>query len=175
MAEYRTHEQVATFVEPHPAPAPVVEVEAHEITPADIGAVWAPTESRLTADSISAKDRAVALNMRLLPLAALAMGVAMLGVLLFVAAVTVLGLPAIVGPMFDRVLVFLLAMVVVFWLGWRAESDKEWMHSHAGVERHRISTAAEVYRTKLQLDADIAQKRLETSLKLIGVDDYDTD
>lgn len=162
----RTHE--ANFVAAHPQ-RPLMQPPA--IDQIDISPVWSPTASRAR-DSISAVDRAKAHNLRMVPVYALIFAVALLAVVAYSLLIYFLDQPGAPWAL-DRILIFLAVLSSLGLVAHINGSRTDYQHTHAGVERHRITTAAEVYIAQIEATAEVQREALRANLALLSADEHD--
>lgn len=124
-----------------------------DLEPVNVAPVFEPVRDS-TRDSVSAQDRAWGYVIRLIPLGLVAVGVAILGVLAFVWATAYMGYHT---TTLERTLAFLACLVAVYATAAVMLNRTDYQHSRAGVERHRISTAADL--RKHEIDALLALRR----------------
>jgi hypothetical protein len=136
----------------------VVPIPATDIAPA-MQATTSPSR-----DSVSAVDRANGFNRRMLLPMAMVIILALVGVLFWSLTLTMLDVGQVAPWMLDRVLVFLSIVGGMGMVVWAKANRVDHDHTHAGVERHRITTAAEVRRVELQ--AELQQRQMATEAML---------
>ena len=138
---------------PDPAPAPVAVVDAQPIQITDTSAAWGGVASP-TRDSVSAVDRARAFQIRQAPVYIAGVGVALAGTL----AYTLVALAADIGAPWaaDRLLV-----------SHHRANVTDYEHTHAGTERLRIRTAADVRRAELDAELKLRLAALDAQIRLI--------
>lgn len=134
-----------------------------DLEPVNVSPVFEPVRDG-TRDSLSAQDRAWGYTIRLIPLGLVALGVAILGVLAFVWATAYLGYHT---STLERTLAFLTCLVAVFATAAVMLNRTDYQHSRAGVERHRITTAADLRKHEIDALLTLRREALRTSLKLI--------
>ena len=154
------------FVAAHPDPVelPPATVEAQPIQITDTSAAWGGVASP-TRDSVSARDRAVAFQIRQIPIYVAGVGVALAGTL----AYTLIALAADIGAPWaaDRLLVFLGLAVVALLVSHHRANVTDYEHTHAGTERLRIRTAADVRRAELDAELKLRLAALDAQMRLI--------
>ena len=128
-------------------------VAAIDLQPVNVSPVFEPVRDG-TRDSVSAQDRAIGYVIRLTPFLALAIGLALLG---FVAFMLVTSWFGVTTSAIERLFVFLLCLMGCFGVFAVTMNKTDYQHSRAGVERHRISTAADL--RKHEIDALLALRR----------------
>lgn len=151
----------------------VIRIDAPPGDLADVSGVWTPVASG-SRDSTSAEDRAWALLWRTLPAYVIVLLAGFAGVLIWTWASWQWDL----GHAPYHVEKFLLWLILVAGLGvrvWGTESSRDWAHTHAGVERHRIDKAAQVRIAEVQVEADLKRKALAATLKMLEARDNDSD
>ena len=162
-----SHRDYRTFV---PAAAPgiqqwrepetidVIPIPATDITPA-----MKPTASQ-SKDSVSAQDRAKGFNTRMVFPMALTVVLGLVGALFWTLTLAMLDVGQVAPFMLDRVLVFLAIVGGMGLTVWTKANQVDHDHTHAGVERHRITTAAEV--RKVEVQAELQQRQMATEAML---------
>jgi hypothetical protein len=141
-----------------PGTIDVIPIPATDITPA-MQATTSPSR-----DSISAVDRANGFNRRMILPMALTVVLALVGVLFWSLTLAMLDVGQIAPYMLDRVLVFLAIVGGFGFTVWTRANQVDHDHSHSGVERHRISTAAEI--RKVEVQAELQQRQMATEAML---------
>ena len=135
---------------------------------ADLSRAWQATTSP-SRDSVSAQDRAKAHLLRSIPV--------FVTVFLLSGAVTVLyAIVAMVAGVgvaggLDRLFVFLFALAAMGFVAYGQESKREYEHSHAGVERLRVTAAVEIRQAEISAELQLRTAALSAQLRLLGVDD----
>ena len=162
------------FVAAHPDPVekPPATVDVTPIQMTDTSAAWAGVASP-TRDSISAVDRARAFQIRQIPIYIAGVGVALAGTL----AYTLIALAADIGAPWaaDRLLVFLGLAVAALLVSHHRASVTDFQHTHAGVERLRVQTAADVRRAELDAELKLRLAALDAQLRLLDARQNATD
>lgn len=152
------------------APGPPRPLRPAEIMPAqpptvDLAAAWQPMSSP-GRDSVSAMDRARAFHVRSAPAYVAVIGMAITAVVLYSATLWLLradGAPW----MADRILIFL---AIVFGGGMAVFvqlNRTDYDHSHAGIERLRITEAADIQREIVQADLEIRREALRAYVHML--------
>ena len=150
-----------------PAPLRVPDgwngVATVDLQPVDVSGVMegANDQSR---DSISATDRAVGYVIRLGPAFLLALLLAVLGMVAFILIMRHLATPT---DGLTNFFVFLLCIGVTFGLLAVTMNRQDYQHSRAGVERHRISTAAELRKSEISAMLQLRREALSHTLQLL--------
>lgn len=153
---------VAADADPIPAPAAVVDMPPIQAT--DTSAAWGGVASP-TRDSVSALDRAKAYQVRQIPIYVAGVGVALAGTL----AYALVAMSADIGAPWamDRLLVFLVLVVAALLVSHHRANVTDYEHTHAGTERLRIRTAAEVRRAELDAELKLRLAALDAQIRLI--------
>lgn len=127
---------------------------AMQTTALDVGRAWQPLQA--TKEATSAVDRARGLQMRVLPFLALfaLAGVVVGGVVWLVAGIV---------PIAALVAVLVFAGLGIGTYGRLNSTD--YAHSGAGVERHRIDTAADLERQRMEHEQELRRLALDAYLK----------
>jgi hypothetical protein len=163
----RAHRDYRTFVSAiapgnrqwrEPETIDVVPIPATDIAPA-----MKPTNSP-TRDSISATDRANGFNRRMVLPMALTVVLALVGVLFWSLTLAFLDVGQVAPYMLDRMLVFLAIVGGMGMVVWTKANEVDHDHTHSGVERHRISTAAEI--RKVEVQAELEQRKMAVGAML---------
>ena len=155
---------VAAHPDPAPAPAPVAVVDAQPIQITDTSAAWGGVASP-TRDSVSAVDRARAFQIRQIPIYIAGVGVALAGTLAYTLIALAAGIAAPWAA--DRLLVFLGLAVVALLVSHHRANVTDYEHTHAGTERLRIRTAADVRRAELDAELKLRLAALDAQIRLI--------
>lgn len=152
------------FVSPHPQPVRPPDIimpgMASSLT---VDGALTPVESRQGRDSTSARDRAKA---RLIDSAPLYVAITVLSLAGTVAYILI-GDAGFLDSLFLFLVTMGLGLIisdfqrVKLWLG----------HSHAGVERHRLDTAAAMYKAQLEAAAQVRRDALELQLRMLEDND----
>ena len=156
------------FVPAASRPEVVQLPEQTPLQPADLSRAWQSTTSP-SRDSVSAQDRAKAHLLRSVPV--------FVTVFLLSGAVTVLyAIVAMVAGVgvaggLDKLFVFLFALACLAFVAYGQESKREYEHSHAGVERLRVTSAVEIRKAEISAELQLRTAALSAQLRLLGVDD----
>lgn len=131
------------------------------------GEAWRASEGDRSVYATSAQDRAHALKLRMAMITAIAAGAAVLGVVAYVALLMAMGVSEVLPWQLDKILVFLVVVVIITLTAYRGESMADYDHSHSGVERLRIVSAVDVRKAEIEAEAEVRLAALDASLKLI--------
>ena len=152
------YQNVSTFVSPgaRPAQPPTITTDG-AIASQDIGAVFAPAIG--ITEKTSARDRAIGLCIRSLPLAVLGVvfGLAVLLVVRLVASVAVA----------EQALSVLLTLATVYGTGFVFLHRQELQHSSAGVERHRLNVARDIHAKQVDAELQLRREALAAQIKML--------
>lgn len=152
------------FVAPTPAPLAtrrpqtidVVPAVSTTTQPADVSAAWQPQQA--TKETTSAVDRAKGLRIRLTPFALLWAGVGVvLGATVWLVAGTLPG----------AALLAVLAFAGLTGATYYKLNGQDYDHSGAGVERLRISEAAQLQREQMEHEQELRRMALEAYLQTL--------
>lgn len=134
-----------------------------DIEPVNVTPVFEPVRDAAR-DSVSAQDRAWGYVIRLLPFGLISVGLALLGFVAFILVTAWFGLHT---SSLERFFAFLVCLVMCFGVFAATLNRTDYQHSRAGVERHRISAAADL--RKHEIDALLALRReaLRHTIELI--------
>lgn len=164
----QTHEQRrVNFVAPYAEDerqAPALPVVAEPIQVTDMAGAWLSPQSP-TRDSISAKDRAEAFVIRQTPIYVVTVVVAVAVTVAYTLFAWAAGVNA--PWAMDKLLVFLLMLAGGLFVTHSRANRTDYEHTHAGTERLRIMTAAEIRKAELQAELEIRRTALETSVRLL--------
>ena len=162
--EQRRVNFVAPFAEEEPRQAPALPVVAQPIQVTDTAGAWISPQSP-TRDSVSAKDRAEAFVIRQTPVYVVTVIIA----LAVTVAYTLIALAAGVNAPWamDKTLVFLFMLAGGLFVTHSRANRTDHEHTHAGTERLRIKTAAEIRKAELEAELEIRRTALETSVRLL--------
>lgn len=153
------------FVAPDPPAfeAPVT-VETPTIQITDTSAAWAGIASPAL-DSVSALDRAQAFRHRMMPIYVTVVLVSLAVTLLYaLVAITA----DVAAPLqLDKFLVFLFVLSAGLFVTHTRANKTDYDHTHAGTERLRLKTAAEIRRAELDAELRLRLAALETQVRLI--------
>ena len=134
-----------------------------DLQPVDVsGAMESANDS--TRDSISATDRAIGYVIRLGPAFLLALLLAVMGMVAFILIMRHLDTPT---DSLTNLFVFLACIGVTFGLLAVTMNRQDYAHSRAGVERHRISTAAELRRAEMKAFLQLRRDSMQATLRLL--------
>ena len=136
----------------------VVDVQPVDVTPA-----LNPVHDA-SRDSTSATDRAWAYNIRLAPALLVCVLLAGMGTLAFVLIMRYLAQPT---DALMNLFAFLLFLAAGFFMFAVSLSRTDYAHSRAGVERHRISTAADLRREEIAAMLELRREALRHTLALL--------
>ena len=168
------YDTAQSFVAPAPVRVrPQVDLPA-VAEPVRIEPVFAPTVSP-SRDATGATDRARGLVYRMAIPGAMVLLTAIAGVVAYTIVLVLADAGDLVPWMLDRVLIFLAIVAGGGLAMFDRESARDYDHSHAGVERHRIDTAAAIRSEELEAEYRLRQTALSAQLKLLGVGDNDDD
>ncbi len=142
-------------------------VAAVDLQPVDVSSVMEPVNDS-TRDSVSATDRAVGYVIRLGPAFVLALLLAVMGMVAFILIMRHLDTPT---DGLTNFFVFLLCIGVTFGLLAVTMNRQDYQHSRAGVERHRISTAAEMRKEEIAAMLELRREALGHTLALLEAQD----
>jgi hypothetical protein len=150
-----------------PAPLRVPDgwngVATVDLQPVDVSGVMESANDS-TRDSTSAVDRAWGYNIRLIPALLVSLLLATLGTVAFVLAMRWTSTPT---DALTNTFVFLLCIGVTFLLFAVTVNRSDYAHSRAGVERHRISTAAELRKSEIAAMLELRREALGHTLALL--------
>lgn len=138
-------------------------VAAVDLQPVDVSGVMEGANDA-TRDSVSAVDRALGYNIRLIPALLVSLLLATLGTVAFVLAMRWTATPT---DALTNMFVFLLCIGVTFLLFAVTVNRSDYAHSRAGVERHRISTAAELRKEEIAAMLELRREALGHTLALL--------
>lgn len=136
----------------------VVDVQPVDVTPA-LNSVHDASR-----DSTSATDRAWGYNIRLIPAMIVCLLLAGMGTLAFVLAMRYLDQPT---DALTNTFAFLLFLAAGFFMFAVSLSRTDYAHSRAGVERHRITTAADLRREEISAMLETRREALRLTLQLL--------
>ena len=134
----------------------------------DISAVWTPTISQ-SRDSTGAQDRARGLILRTMPTLGALVFLASTAVIMYLAGLAVFDLRPLSSKPLDSTLIFLGILGAMWFFTYSAESRRDYQHSHAGVERHRLDAAADIRMAELGAELQMRREALAASLKLLEI------
>lgn len=134
-----------------------------DLEPVNVTPVFEPVRDGAR-DSVSAQDRAWGYVIRLLPFGLISVGLAFLGFVAFILVTAWVGLPT---SALERFFAFLVCLVVCFGVFAATLSHTDYQHSRAGVERHRISTAADLRKHEIDALLTLRREALRHTLTLI--------
>lgn len=138
-------------------------VAAVDLQPVDVSGVMEGANDA-TRDSVSAIDRAWGYNIRLIPALLVSLLLATLGTVAFILAMRWTATPT---DALTNMFVFLLCIGVTFLLFAVTVNRSDYAHSRAGVERHRISTAAELRKSEITAMLVLRREALGHTLALL--------
>lgn len=141
-----------------------------DLEPVNVSPVFEPVRDGAR-DSVSAQDRAWGYVIRLTPFALISLGLGVLGFVAFLLITSWFGLHT---TALERFFAFLLCLMVCFGVFAATMNRTDYQHSRAGVERHRISTAADLRKHEIDALLELRREALRASLRLIeGEDDHE--
>lgn len=144
------------------SPPAVVEVPTIQVT--DTSAAWSSPTSP-TRDSVSAVDRAKAHQIRQVPVYVGVVGVSVAGTVAWSIVAMSAGIAA--PWALDRVLIFTVLLVVALLVSNHRATVTDFEHTHAGVERLRVKTAAEIRKAELAAELQLRTAALDAQLRLL--------
>ncbi len=134
-----------------------------DVQPVDVSPALNPVHDG-SRDSTSATDRAWAYNIRLLPAMLVCVLLAGMGTLAFVLVMRWIETPT---DGLTNTFAFLLFVGVAFLMFAVSLNRTDYQHSRAGVERHRISTAAELRKVEVSAMLEMRREALRLTLELL--------
>ena len=134
-----------------------------DLQPLDVSGVMEPANDS-TRDSVSAIDSAWGYNIRLIPALLLSILLALMGMITFILAMRWTSTPT---DGMTNFLAFLVCLAVPFLAFAVTVNRSDYAHSRAGVERHRISTAADLRKSEIAAMLTLRREALGHTLALL--------
>ena len=138
-------------------------VAAVDLQPVDVSGVMEAANDS-TRDSISATDRAIGYVIRLGPAFLLSLLLSVMGMVAFILIMRHLDTPT---DALTNLFVFLACIGVTFGLLAVTMNRQDYQHSRAGVERHRITTAAKLRTAEIAALLTLRREALGLTMQLI--------